>query len=197
MISQLTDYSYGASLIPDEDDLKINPIKLAKINDPNGYIFDIIQTKSVNTLDSSINNKITSSKSISSSTTDDGYYIPKFRCILNVIDLDESIEFYTNYLGFHLLKKRSNVNNRPKEASFSAYLSANLRDNLRDSYKINGKDEDEFILELKYHYSTDKIEHDGCNLEVNNIIYFTHFLYFFNLFNRLYKYIHVHVHLYV
>lgn len=44
------------------------------------------------------------------------------RVVLNVVDIDESIDIFTNVFGFSLLRKRSNVNNRPREPSFSAYL---------------------------------------------------------------------------
>jgi hypothetical protein len=86
-------YQFGASIIPDEDELKLFDVEYGRLLDPMGHKINI--QKCPNAFD---------------------------RVVLNVVDLDESIEFYQKTLGLSLLRKRSNVNNRPKEASFSAYM---------------------------------------------------------------------------
>jgi len=50
------------------------------------------------------------------------YKQPELKVVLNVLDLEESIEFYTKQLGMTLTRKRSNVNNRPRQSSLSAFL---------------------------------------------------------------------------
>lgn len=86
-------YKVGASLIPDEDEMESTPVQYAWVKDPSGYLVDIREDQ-----------------------------IRYNRVVLNVIDLDESIDFYTNILGLQMFRKRSNVNNRPRDASFCAYL---------------------------------------------------------------------------
>lgn len=44
------------------------------------------------------------------------------KLMIRVLDLNESIEFYTRYLKLELLRKRSNVNNYPPDASMCAHL---------------------------------------------------------------------------
>jgi hypothetical protein len=44
------------------------------------------------------------------------------RIVLGVVDLDESIDFYTNILGMNIFRKRSNINSIPKDASMCAYV---------------------------------------------------------------------------
>ena len=51
-----------------------------------------------------------------------GNAFPGMKAVLHVLNLEESIDFYTKALGMKLLRKRSNVNNRPREASLCAYL---------------------------------------------------------------------------
>lgn len=68
-------YAYGASLIPDEDEMKQFPVKYGVIMDPNGYLIEIKEENKVMIEGNSA--KIT----------------------LHVEDVDESIEFYTNIIG--------------------------------------------------------------------------------------------------
>ena len=82
--------------------------------------------------------------------TDNAY--PGMKLILNVLNLEESIDFYTKGLGMKLLRKRSNVNNRPRDASLSAYLGY-------------GQEKDDFCIELVYKYATEKLD-IGNTLEV-------------------------------
>lgn len=109
-------YYYGASLVPDEDDLKQTEVKYALIQDPTGFQVEVKE----NPTDSHC------------------------RIVINVIDLDESIDFYTKIIGLKLLRKRSNVNSRPRDASISAYVGGLT--------ETNG-----VILELFYQYATNTI----------------------------------------
>lgn len=93
MVRPFDTYKVGASLIPDEDEMVSTPAHYAWIKDPSGYLVDVREDQ-----------------------------IHYNRVVLNVIDLDESIDFYTNILGLQMFRKRSNVNNRPRDPSFCAYL---------------------------------------------------------------------------
>jgi len=89
------DYLYGASLEPDEDELKQIPVRYGKIFDPDGHTIEIKQSEKTN---------------------------PLSKVILSVLDLNESIDFYCKKLDMKLLRKRSNVNSKPKDASMCAYV---------------------------------------------------------------------------
>ena len=67
-------YAYGASIIPDEDEMRQIPVRYGQVYDPNGYVVEIIQENN---------------KTIKNSA----------KIMLHVEDLDESIEFFTNILG--------------------------------------------------------------------------------------------------
>lgn len=103
IITDFGEYKFGASMIPDEDDLKQFPVQYGCLCDPNGYNLQIIE-RSTKFLE---------------------------RIILNVLDLNDSIEFYMQAFGMTLLRKRSNVNNIPKSASMCAYM---VRINIGDFY---------------------------------------------------------------
>ena len=90
LLVPLMQYAYGASLIPDEDELKQFPVTYGKIADPDGNIIEIHEKQH----DSKI-----------------------MKVMMNVLDLNDAIEFYTDGLGMNLLRNRSNVNNIPKSAS--------------------------------------------------------------------------------
>jgi hypothetical protein len=49
-------------------------------------------------------------------------HTPYEKVVFNVCELDDSIKFYSEVLGFDLIRKRSNLNNRPRSPSISAYL---------------------------------------------------------------------------
>jgi hypothetical protein len=142
-ILEFKEYSYGASLIPDEDEMKIIPINYGRFSDPNGFMIEIIEEEKIH---------------------------PLFKLRLNVLDLDETIQFYTQTLGMKLLRRRSNVNNRPRMASLCAYLVIDLyRRNLStnclyDLYKGYGTEND-VCIELNYDYASEKVV-NNCNLEV-------------------------------
>jgi catechol 2,3-dioxygenase-like lactoylglutathione lyase family enzyme len=93
-------------MIPDEDEMKLFPVRYGRIRDPDGYTVEVTEDKNVGAAN-------------------------MFKVILNVLDLDESIGFYTSSLGMKLLRKRSNVNSRPKHGSMCAYVvSGNSRHQL-------------------------------------------------------------------
>jgi hypothetical protein len=115
----LDDYSYGASILPEEDDKRQFPSRYTLLHDP-----------------ARLTLKITEDKDLKSS---------KCHLLLYVINLDSSIVFYHEVLGFQLFRKRSNVNNRPREASFMAL--------------VGGQGEhDGVVLELIYKYATETID---------------------------------------
>lgn len=121
IIREFGDYKIGPSLIPDEDDMKQTNVRYGIVSDPSGYQVEI------NESDSQLR-----------------------KIVLGVIDLDESIEFYTSVLGMNLFRKRSNVNNTPKEASFSGFVvfqslnfspfSFKYRPEKRDTERLKMKD---------------------------------------------------------
>ena len=98
VLVELNDYALGASMLPDEDEMKTTPIRYGRIQDPDGYIIEVIDAS-----------KLDQKSSIMS----------KIR--LNVLDLNDSTEFYEKILGMNLLRRRSNINNIPKEASMCTY----------------------------------------------------------------------------
>lgn len=91
-------YKYGASMIPDEDYMLQSPVKYGKVLDEDGFPIEIHQKEK-----NSCNRRTC-------------------KLTLRVLDLNESIEFYTNRLNLSLLRKRSNVNNDPPDASMCSYL---------------------------------------------------------------------------
>eukprot|EP01039_Chlorochromonas_danica_P008366 gene8366-9220_t len=92
----LDDYSVGASLIPDEDEMKQIPVRYSHLLDPNGFGIEVTEEAPLDN--------------------------PYVKVILKVLDLDKSIAFYTDVIGLTMFRKRSNVNNRPREASFMALV---------------------------------------------------------------------------
>lgn len=117
------EYSHGASLIPDEDELKQYPVSYGRVSDPDGYIVEVVNEFRTE---------------------------PFMKVMLNVLDLDEAIEFYTKGVGMNLLRKRSDVNSRPKKATFVGYVGA------------GEKEADKPFIELIYKYATDKINVGSC-----------------------------------
>ena len=97
---EVNDYLYGASLEPDEDELKQIPVRYGKVLDPDGYTIEILQSEKSN---------------------------PLSKIILSVLDLNDSIDFYCKKLNMKLLRKRSNINSKPKDASMCAYLVSYLK----------------------------------------------------------------------
>lgn len=128
VVTPLADYAYGASLIPEEDDLKQNPIRYGRLADPDGYVIEVSEPDVL--------------EAIKNPSAGDSR-IKKF--VLNVINLDETVEYYTGLnIGFHELRRRSNVNSIPKDASMVSFISTS--DSEKDTY-----------IELVYEYATEKI----------------------------------------
>eukprot|EP01035_Chromulina_nebulosa_P021293 gene21293-27589_t len=115
-IMPFDEYIYGACLIPDEDEKIANPISYGKLSDPDGYCIELIEGTSEDPL-----NKI----------------------ILNVLDLNDSIKYYTDNLHMKLLRRRANINNVPKSASMCAYVGFN--------------NEDDGYIELVYNYAIENL----------------------------------------
>ena len=82
-------------MLPDEDEMKLFDTKHGVILDPDNFKVELHENPSV--------------------------IEPTGRMRLYVLDLKESMDFYQG-LGMKLLRHRSNVWNRPKEASMTAYL---------------------------------------------------------------------------
>ena len=103
VILDINDFGYGACLIPDEDEMKVTPVRYGRITDPDGYNIEITEIKD-------------SSSSV----------IPNIGKIrLNVVDWEESEKFYMEILGMKLFRRRSNINSKPKKASITSYLGYN------------------------------------------------------------------------
>lgn len=127
----LGDYAYGASLIPDEDDLKQFPVKYTHLMDPDGNGIEIIEEPEIPTM-TSLNYKLDELNVFN-------------KVIFNVIDIEETVMFYEMIFNMILIRKRSNVNGIPKDASISAFL-------------VNNKDSYNTMIELFYKYSIDKLD---------------------------------------
>ena len=93
IVTDISDFAYAASQIPDEDEMKTTPVRYGRINDPDGYIIEVHEGNS------------------------DGF----MKSRLKVLDLEESIVYYEK-MGCKLLRKRSNVMGVPKEASLCAFV---------------------------------------------------------------------------
>ena len=119
VILDIGDFAYGACMIPDEDEMKVTPVRYGRITDPDGYCIEITETKDI--------------------------VIPSSKIKLNVVDWEESEKFYMEILGMKLLRRRSNINSKPKKASMTSCLGYNS--------ESNG-----ILLELTYPYSTDVLD---------------------------------------
>jgi catechol 2,3-dioxygenase-like lactoylglutathione lyase family enzyme len=118
------DYSNAACLIPDEDELKQYPVSYGRVADPDGYMVEVVNQFRAE---------------------------PFLKVMLGVLDLDEAIDFYCSKgVGMKMFRKRSNVNSRPKHASFVSYVGA------------GDTDEAGPFLELVYKYATDKVQQGSC-----------------------------------
>ena len=111
-------YGYGASIFPDEDEMVINPVLYGCVEDPDGHTIEIAE---------GVRNE------------------PLRKVIINVLDLDETVAFYTDKVGMTLHRRRSNINSKPKHASICSFVSF-------------AKTEDEgTMLELVYNYATERL----------------------------------------
>jgi hypothetical protein len=113
-------YCYGASTIPDEHEDIQNEVKYGIAGDPDEYIVEVNEEINPHT--------------------------PYEKVILIVVDLEESCKFYSEVLGFDIIRQRSNLNNRPRSPSLSAYLG-------------NKEDTNCTMVELIYRFAKEKLEH--------------------------------------
>jgi lactoylglutathione lyase len=95
----IDNFAYGASLIPDEDEMKQYPVRYGRISDPDGYTVEVREDPKM---------KPESRK--------------MFKIILNVLDIEESVAFYRDVMGMSVLRRRSNVWGVPKHASMCAFM---------------------------------------------------------------------------
>lgn len=112
--------------------MKIFDVRYGVLADPNGFKVEVIEDSSAS------------------------------KIVLNVVNLENSIEFYTTILGMTLFRKRSNVNSLPKHASICAKVGY-----------TDEKDVESSILELNYNYATEKLNHgvgfDGLTLKIKDM----------------------------
>ena len=97
IIQPIGDYAYGASLIPDEDEIKTTPVRYGTVADPDGHAVELKESGG-------------------------GASTAAVKIVLNVAEFDDTISFYTEVLGMQLLRRRSDVNSKPKRAALVAYL---------------------------------------------------------------------------
>ena len=83
-------------MIPDEDEKVQNAVKYGVAADPDEYVIEVNEQPNPHT--------------------------PQAKVVLCVLDAEASTDFYTKILGFDLLRKRYNLNNRPRAASCSVYV---------------------------------------------------------------------------
>jgi lactoylglutathione lyase len=95
----IDNFAYGASLIPDEDEMKQYPVRYGRISDPDGYTIEVREDPKM---------KPESRK--------------MFKLTLNVLDIEESVAFYRDVMGMSVLRRRSNVWGIPKHASMCAFM---------------------------------------------------------------------------
>lgn len=88
------DYGYAASEIPDEDEMRQTPVRYGRLQDAQEHRVEVLERD-----------------------TDTSLY----KIVLGVLDLNDTIEFFTKVLQMKLLRKRSNVYNTPRSASMCAY----------------------------------------------------------------------------
>ena len=70
---------------------------------------------------------------------------PLRKVILSVLDLDETVAFYTDKLGMKLHRRRANINSKPKHASICSFVSFEI------------SEDEGTMLELVYNYATERL----------------------------------------
>jgi len=118
VVRPFAEYGYGASIIPDEDEMVIIPALYGCVEDPDGYLIEVTEGTRAE---------------------------PLRKVILNVLDLDETVAYYTQNAGMNLLRRRSNVNSKPKQASICSFVS------------FEATEEEGTMLELVYSYATERL----------------------------------------
>lgn len=123
------DYLHSASLIPDEDDDLFTPVRYGWLQDPTNYLLEIKENKSLRK--------------------------PTCKISLNVLDLEDSTEFYRDILGLKLYRRRAFVAATPPEPCIRLLLG--------DSTEDEGA-----MLELAYQYMTEAIDHGNALNKVSS-----------------------------
>jgi len=116
IITKLGDFAYGASLFPDEDEEAQTPVRYGRLTDPDGYPIEVSEP-----LQSGIFDSVTS---VSRDKKKEMECRIK-KLTLGVVELDESVDFYTS-LGLQQLLRRSNVFSLPREASMVAWVGVGV-----------------------------------------------------------------------
>ena len=130
VVTPVGDYAWGAALVPDEDDLKQKPVRYGRFVDPDGYMVEVMEPDVLE----AVRNAAAGDSRIQ-------------RVVLGVIDLDESVDFYTARLGMRELRRRANINSIPKDASMVSFVSFSDAETF-----------DTPCIELKYKYATETID---------------------------------------
>ena len=138
-----SDYKYAASLVPDEDEMQTTAVRYGTLLDPEGNKIEICEPPT-HGAKAAVKNGVAPTDTAKNA---------KSKCaklILRVEDLNKSVAFYTGVLdpnargapehaadtcadlsigagcaGMKLLRRRSNVYNKPRHASISAYVVKN------------------------------------------------------------------------
>ena len=119
IVRAFDEYGYGAAIIPDEDEMKVNAVRLGCVQDPDGYAIEVTEGIRAE---------------------------PLRKVVLRVLDTEETVAFYSEHLGMHLLRRRSNVNSRPKHASICSFVS-------HETSELEGT-----MLELVYNFATERLQ---------------------------------------
>jgi len=130
VVTPLDDFAYGAAMKPDEDEMKQNPIRYGRLADPDGYVVEISEPDIL----VAMRNPMASESRIK-------------KVVLGVLDLDKSVAFYSQNVGMTELRRRSNINSLPKDASIAAFVSFDTEESPETS-----------CIELLYKYATEKID---------------------------------------
>jgi hypothetical protein len=113
-------YHYGASLVPDENEFYTLPVRYTRLLDPDSLVVEVKDPTS------SRSNRSSKYGPRNPLIQQDSACLGKSaKIILHVEDLNDSIAFYTECLGMNLLRKRANINSKPKEASMVGYVVRN------------------------------------------------------------------------
>lgn len=125
---ELGNYTYGPSLIPDEDKDLQNVVTRAVVADPSsGYTVEVFQTEDAGEGEGGAKQPMASIQKVN----------------LRVSDLESAVEFYTGPMGMTLHRKRSLV---PQEPAMTAFLS------------YGDEEKGSTVLEIKYAYGKKKID---------------------------------------
>ena len=130
VVQPVGDYAWGAALKPDEDELKQFPVRYGRMRDPDGYPIEVVEPDVLEAMrnEAAVEPRIN-------------------RIVLGVIDLDESVDFYTAQVGMHELRRRANINSIPRDASIISLMSFSDT----ESFNTQG-------IELNYKYATEKLD---------------------------------------